>query len=133
MVSPFSEGGAFGRQGVSPFPAGSQAQDDQATAEALEKSRTEALATLRLRLDSQKAWCSMVAGKVQALQETARKAEEAEPGSSSEVALQIAEAQQEAAAAQTLCAALESQKAELEESEAFGKSAASKDMRAGPY
>ncbi len=119
---------------VRALPASTQVKDVPAAAEEVETSRAEALATLRLRLESQKTWCGTVANKVQQLQEAARKAEEAAASSSGDLMRQIAEVEQEAAAAQTLCAALESQKAELEkESEAFGKSLAARDVRTGPY
>ncbi len=133
MSSPFVEGGTFGSQGLSPFVAQAYGHE-QAPAEELERNRTEALDSLKLRLEAQKGKCAAAANRVVQLREAAKKAEETTPGSGGDLEQQAGAAEQEAAAEQTLCAALEGQKAELErEKEAFGRSLASKDPRTGPY
>jgi hypothetical protein len=126
---PFSEGGGgFAQQGQSPFKGKSSGMQE----EEQEKSRADALESLKLRLEVQKAKCSAFQAKLGGLREAAKKAEEELAGSGADLLLQAEEVVREAAAEQTLCAALENQRLEME-NESFRRNQPNKEARSAPY
>ena len=149
MMSLFAAGGSFPSQGLSAFgnmsqgPTQEEAAPSRAEAQRLEaqqleaqrlewaQSRTDALTSLKQRLEAQRLKHGAAATRLAAAQEAAKKAEEAGAGGEEE-AEQSAAAEKDVQAEQTLIEAMEAQRAELE-SEAFGKAAGNKPARSSPF
>ena len=127
MASLFQAGGSFPSQGSSAFGNLSQGP----TPEEVAQSRADALTSLKQRVEAQRLRHGAASTRLAAAQEAAKKAEEAGAGGQEE-AEQVAAAEKDVQAEQTLIEAMEAQRAGLE-SEAFSKAAGNKPARSGPF
>jgi hypothetical protein len=133
LAALFSAGGGFPSQGASAFPVGPSQEEIAEAAklqQEMEQSRSEAITSLKQRLEIQRLKHGGVAGQLAVALEAAKKAKEAGGGDEeTEKAEMLAlEAQSE----QNLIDSMESQRQSLE-SEAFSKSTAVKATRASPF
>lgn len=124
-VTPFSGQGGFASQGglASPFQVLCHSQDAE-----MEQSRAAALASVKERLEIQRASCAVAVAKAKELRAVVDQAE----GGGEEAEQAAKQAEAAAAAEQTLVDALAGQEAEIG-GEAFGKGLLCKDPRSGPY
>ena len=140
MAALFSAGGGFPSQGASAFPVG-PSQEELAKAarfaevqqqewEQSQQSRSEAVTSLKQRLEIQRLKHGAAAGQHTAAMEVAKKAQEA--GGGIEETKQAEKLALEVQSEQNLIDSMESQRQSLE-SEAFSKSTAVKPIRASPF
>ena len=133
MAALFSAGGGFPSQGASAFPVGPSQEEIAEAAklqQEMEQSRSEAITSLKQRLEIQRLKHGGVAGQLAVALEAAKKAKEAGGGDEeTEKAEMLAlEPQSE----HNLIDSMESQRQSFE-SEAFSKSTAVKPIRASPF
>ena len=137
MAALFSAGGGFPSQGASAFPVGPSQEEMAETArlaeaqqQEWEQSRSEAVTSLKQRLEIQRLKHGAVSGQLAGALDAAKKAKEAGGGDEeTEKAEQLAlEVQSE----QNLIDSMESQRQSLE-SEAFSKATTLKPTRASPF
>jgi len=137
----FGSGGSFPSQGASAFPVGASQGamagttklaevELEAQRQNWEQSRTEAVSSLKQRLEVQRLRLGTAAGALAAAQEVAKKAQES--GGGIEETKQVEKLALDVESMQNLIDSMEGQRQNLE-SEAFSKAAAQRPARGSPF